>query len=620
MRIPPEKLEEISSANDIVDVISQYIQVKKRGKSFLAVCPFHPDKNPSLHISQEKQVYHCFSCKAGGNVFSFVQEFEKIGFIDAATKLAERVGISISLQGKGYDTSNEVSLLYEINKSAAAFFYKTLAKVKSNEGEFVRTYLKKRGIGKEAIEEFGIGYSLNKWDALLHHFTESGNFSEEDIEKAGLIIKRDDEKEGYYDRFRGRLMFPIFNESGKVVGFGGRKLLEDDPGGKYINSPETRIYNKSKILYGLNFAKDHIRYAECAVLVEGYMDLISMHRHGVKNVVASSGTALTEDQVKLLSRYTKKVIVLYDSDAAGISAARRGAEIILAGGLDLDVVTLPDGEDPDSFLGKRGKQEFEAKLKSGRSWISFISELYASEGKLSTVEGKADFIREIIALVSRIPDAIKRGLYVKELSSKYGLYETDIKEELDRTLKRNKAASFPPTSLVIPEINQTDRKDRTSKSITVSEKELIKIFTKGDDEALSYVENNLEICFFEDGIITKIVEHFLDECVNHERPDVNRVIMNIDDEECTGLIMEAIADKHESSFFHDSTFDSLLEKNVYPVYDIEHAKGVINSLRMEFYNRQIESLRKDPEKLTEVFELKKKIAQLKKESKWVERL
>ena len=611
MKIPPEKLDEISSANDIVEVISDYIPVKKRGKSFLALCPFHPDKNPSLHISQEKQVYHCFSCKAGGNVYSFVQNYEKIGFIDAATKLAERAGIRLTFSGKELDTSNEISVLLEINKAAAEYFRMMLREVKGNEREFVHTYLRQRNIDEKAIEEFGIGYSLNRWDAMLNHFHETGDFSPGEIEKAGLIIRKENEKQGFYDRFRGRLMFPIHNESGKVVGFGGRKLLEEDQGGKYINSPETRIYNKSRILYGLNHAKDHIRYAESAILVEGYMDLITMFRHGIKNVVASSGTALTEEQVKLLSRYAGKVYVLFDADSAGISAAKRGTEIMLQGGLDINVVTLPAGEDPDSFLGKKGAEDFHKQLKSGMSFVSFISDMYQKEGKLSSVEGKTEFIKEVISYIAVIPDKIKRSLFLKEIAEKYSLMETDLRDELEKILRRRK--QFPETSVVIPDAPSGKRQESVEFEVSVNERELLRVFLRGDPEAVAYIENNLETAFIRNSRILRIVEHLLDDCVNHERIELSRILQGLNgDDECVGIIMEAVADKHEASYFEYSTFDSLLENEIRPVYDIDHAKDVIRSLKLEQVNKEIESLKGDPENLSRVFQLIKEASALRK--------
>ncbi len=245
MQIPQEKFSEIAQANDIVDVVSGYIQVKKRGKSFLALCPFHPDKNPSLHISQEKQVYHCFSCKASGNVYSFVQNYEKITFIDAVQKLAQRAGIELRFNLKDPDRSNEISKLFEINKAAAKYFYRNLQNLSGNEKEFVYNYLGKRNIDPKLTEKFGIGYSSKSWDGLLNYFLEENSFNTAEIEKTGLLIRKENDEKNYYDRFRGRLIFPIFSENDKIVGFGGRKLYEDDPGGKYINSPETKIYNKS---------------------------------------------------------------------------------------------------------------------------------------------------------------------------------------------------------------------------------------------------------------------------------------------------------------------------------------------------------------------------------------
>lgn len=613
MRIPPEKIDEITAANDIVDVIESYIPVKKRGKTYIALCPFHPDKNPSLNISQDKQVYHCFSCKAGGNVFSFVQNFEKIGFIDAAEKLAERAGISLTISGKGYDTTNEHSVLLEINKAAASYFRDMLWEVRGAERELVHDYLRKRNINKETAEEFGIGYSLNRWDALLNHFREQGSFDEKMLEKAGLVISNEDEG-SHYDRFRGRLMFPICNESGKVVGFGGRKLRDDDQGGKYINSPETRIYSKSRILYGLNFAKDQIRFADSVILVEGYMDLISMHRHGIKNVVASSGTALTDEQVRLLARYTKKVYLLFDSDSAGVSAAKRGTEMLLEGGFDITVVTLPKGEDPDSFLASNGRDEFDKQLNSGKSLISFIAEIYGEEGKLSSIEGKTDFIREVIEMVSKIPDAIKRSFFIKELSEKYSISENILRDELENLLRRVKPVKkFPESSLVIPERSSSRKSATDSETVSVHERELLRVFLRGDEEAVSYLENNLETTFIHSEKVLKIVEHLLDDLMNHGKTDVARIIHVLGEaDRHIQIVMDAVSDKYEASSYKYSTFDSLLERDEEPVYCLKNAQEVIKELEKDYKRRQIEILKENPDNLSKVFELQKQLNEKKK--------
>ncbi|MDZ4712690.1 MAG: DNA primase [bacterium] len=611
MKIPQEKFDEIAQANDIVDVISGYMQVKKRGKSFLALCPFHPDKNPSLHISQEKQVYHCFSCKASGNVYSFIQNYEKVTFIDAVKKLAERAGIELRLNDKDPDLSNEISKLYEINKEAAKFFYKNLQNLSGGEKDFLYNYLNERKIDTKLLEIFGIGFSLNTWDSLLNHFREENIFTNDDIDKAGLIVKRENDLKNYYDRFRGRLMFPIYNENNKVVGFGGRKLFEEDKLGKYINSPETKIYNKSKILYGLNFAKDKIRYFDYVILVEGYMDLISLYKNGIENVVASSGTALTEDQVKLISRYTKNIYVLFDSDFAGVKAAKRGIEIILEAGLDLSVITLPDNEDPDSFINKYGKTEFEKYVDQKKSVINFIAGLYEKEGKLNTVDEKTNFVKEIINYIGKIPDRIKRAFYIKEIAKMHSLYESDLLFELEKILKENKSRSFPKTSVIIPN-RKIDGISVTLPKIFSEELELIDLFVHGDEEAVAYLENNLETEFIKNKTVLKIIEYFLNEYIENGKIELSKALNEIEDEEAKILIAEVAMNKHEASYYNSTSTDNLLEASIVPEYNLKCSKDVIKKIRLRFLEEERSEKKKDPALVMEVYELGKRINELQR--------
>lgn len=611
MKIPQEKLEEIAQANDIVDVISGYIKVTKKGKSFLALCPFHPDKHPSLHISQQKQVYHCFSCKASGNVYTFVQEYEKITFMDALQKLAQRAGIELRLNKSEPDFSNEISKLYEINKEAAKYFHGNLKKLSGNEKEFVYGYLGKRKIDSKLIDKFGIGYSIKAWNGLLNHFLEDNIFKKEETETAGLIIQKENEQGNFYDRFRGRLMFPIFNENDKVVGFGGRKLFEDDPGGKYINSPETKIYNKSKILYGLNFAKEKIRYFDYVILVEGYMDLISLYKFGIENVVASSGTALSEEQVKLISRYTKNIYVLFDSDLAGINAAKRGIEIILEAGLDLSVITLPEGEDPDSFLNNSGREEFEKHVSKRKSVINFISELYGKDNGLVSVENKTEFIKEIIGYIGKIPDKIKRALYIKEISKLYSLYESDLRDELEKTFKENRAKTFPQSSLQIPrssELNGADEKEK----ILPEEKELIELFINGDDEVLNYLENNIDIHFIKNPSILKVIEFFLNQYIDTGKIELSKALNELEDEKDRKFISQFAINKHEASYFNNTARDNLITSSVELQYNLKFAKDVIKKIKLRELEAARNELKKNPELLSEVFEITKQINELKK--------
>ncbi len=604
MRIPDEIFEEILHANDIVDVISSYVTVKRRGKSFLALCPFHPDKNPSMHISQDRQVYHCFSCKAGGNVITFVQEYEKISSMEAVEKLAQRIGINLGKFSAKPEVSNEIAKLYEINKIAARLFYDNLVNVGGEEREMVYDYLKNRGLEKDTLTKFGIGYARAGWHSLENYFIEEGTYTREDLELAGLLIKS--EKDGkFHDRYRGRLIFPIFNEGGKVIGFGGRVIKKDDDSAKYINSPETRVYYKSKTLYGLNFAKDHIRSHDSVLLVEGYMDVVSLAHAGIQNVVASSGTALTEEQVHLISRYTKNIFLIYDADLAGIKAAKRGIEIILEQGLNIKVVSLPDGEDPDSYVRSKGQQEFEKQLQFSKSVINFISDTYKNAGKLSTPEEKSDFVKEIIQYLVRIPDKIRISFYVKELSDTYQLYESDLRDELNRAYADYKKTQFPKTSVVLPVTSRESKKDK-DKRPSQAEVELVGLFVKCDYKnksyipGLNYLVDNLYIDYITNATILKAVELLLDEWHNDGKIDVAKLLSTIEDEEVRNLLHTQSSQLYEITKTDHLPADSILAivENT-PVNYLKLATDIINMLKLQSVNRKIRAALKDPKNHTE---------------------
>ena len=599
MRIPDEIFDEILHANDIVDVISSYVTVKRRGKSFLALCPFHPDKNPSMHISQDRQVYHCFSCKAGGNVITFVQEYEKISPMEAVEKLAQRIGINLGKYSAKPEVSNEIAKLYDINQKAARFFYDNLMNVGGEEREMVYDYIKNRGLEKDTLTKFGIGYARAGWHSLENHFIEEGTYNHSDLELAGLLIKS--EKDGkYHDRFRGRLIFPIFNEGGKVIGFGGRVIKKDDDAAKYINSPETRVYYKSKTLYGLNFAKDHIRSYDSVLLVEGYMDVVSLAQAGIQNVVASSGTALTEEQVHLISRYTKNIFLIYDADLAGIKAAKRGIEIILEQGLNIKVVSLPDGEDPDSYVRTKGAHEFEKQLQFSKSIINFISDSYKNAGKLKTPEEKSDFVKEIIGYIVRMPDRIKASFYVKELVSEYKLYESDLRDELNRAYAEYKKTSFPKSSVVLPAKTRESRKEKESRP-TNTEIEIVDLFVKGDYKnktykpALNYLADNLYIDYITNETVLKTVELLLDEWHNEGNIDVAKLIYKTEDEGIRNLLHSQSSQLYEITKTDHLPPDSLLAivENT-PTDYLKMAMDIINLLKLQTVNRKIRAALKDP--------------------------
>jgi len=609
MIIPQEKIDEIVQASDIVDVISSYTQVKRRGKAFLALCPFHPDKNPSLNISQQKQVYHCFACGASGNVFTFVMEYDKITFVEAATKLAFRAGIELNIRSSAPDVTNEISRLYEINKMAARFFYDKLQNVAGYEKDFVHDYLKKREIKNDILRKFGVGYAEKEWSSLLDHIKEENIFSDEDIEKSGLVITN--EKGKIYDRFRGRLMFPIFSENDKVVGFGGRKLFEDDQGGKYINSPETRIYNKSRILYGLNFARESIRANDYVLLVEGYFDVISLYQAGVHNVVASSGTALTTEQVQLISRYTKNVVMLYDADLAGIKATKRGIELVLEAGLDLSVVTLPEGEDPDSMIRTKGREEFEVYLNNRKSIIEFIGELYSKENKLSTVQEKTEFVKEIIGYISRIPDKIKRAFFIKEISEKYGLYESDLRDELEKAVKVFRKEYFTKSSVVLPEKKTFKRQEKKNEP-NAGEHKALEILVSGDHIAIEKFERLFNYEYIENKTVLDIIQVLLDEYMNFGRIEVNKIINNFDNADAKKLLGMVSTSKYETSKAENAGRDTLLSKTENTKIDYSKmVDEVFAWFEKRLRDRDTET-ENDPEKRLQLIINKKRLSNRKK--------
>ncbi len=551
MRIPEAKIEEVRRASDIVDVISGYVRLKKRGKNFLGLCPFHTEKTPSFNVSPDRQIYHCFGCGVGGNVFTFVMEYEKVSFVEAVRTLAERAGIALPQdRGDEADQQPETETLYTICRAAARMFYDNM--MNTVEGQLAREYFRHRGFSDETIRTFGLGYSLSGWENMLK-LAEREKFPLDLLEKAGLIIKREDGS-GYYDRFRGRAMFPIFSVTGRVVGFGARKLREDDPvQGKYINSPETPIYVKSRSLYGLHQAKNALREKEFALLVEGYADLISVYQAGIKNVVASSGTALTEEQINLISRYAKKIVLVYDADSAGSKAALRGMDLIMEQGLDVRIVQLPEGEDPDSFVKKYGGAAFEELVKGAVSFIDFKANMLRAEGKFDTPEGRAEAVRSLVESVAKVKDELKRSFYIKLLAERYGIYESTLYHELERllgkersreTMQRRREAQQERASTE-PQTEQRPVERQTS--IPATERDLLKLMLEHGDEMVRYVFSHLRLDHFSHPLILRALQKMLVVVEKGEPWEVNTLIDEAEDEEFRRFIADVTFSRYEIS-------------------------------------------------------------------------
>ena len=437
MPIPDEKIEEVRAAADIVDVAGDYVQLKRSGSRFMGLCPFHSEDTPSFSVDPEKNLYYCFGCQNGGDVFKFVQEIEGVGFLEGVRMLAERYGIPLPEEEADPEAANERESILHALRFAARFFYRQLTQ--TDRGRPALDYLRNRGYTPATIKQFGLGYAPDEWDALLTA-AEEEQIDPETLEKAGLVIERNDGS-GYYDRYRGRIIFPIFSHIGKVLAFAGRIL---DPDGdrdqpKYINSPETEVYHKKEVLYGLHQAKRPIRQADEVLMVEGYTDVISLAQAGVENVVASSGTALTEEQVRTLHRYAKRVLLLYDADEAGGRATMRGMDRVLEQGMGAYAAELPEGEDPDDYVQSREEagEAFAEYVEEHRQDLpSFAYQRARRAGELETPEDRVETQRTIIESVARIPDPNLRREYVTRTSEVVGVPDADLFRMLEEERER----------------------------------------------------------------------------------------------------------------------------------------------------------------------------------------
>ena len=453
MRINNETADRIKQTADIVEVIGDFVSLKKRGANYIACCPFHNEKTPSFNVNPVRQIYKCFGCGAAGDSVKFVMDIEGISYGEALRHLAQKYHIEVEEEQQTPEDvlrQNERDSLYIILNFAQQYYQKLL--FQHEEGQSIGlSYFRNRGFNDLTIKSFGLGYSLNEWDGLTKEAGQKG-YNPHLLEKAGLALHKDNDSQRaarVYDRFRGRVIFPIHNVSGKVIAFGARILTNDKNQPKYINSPETDVYHKSKILYGIYQAKNAIRQEDVCYLVEGYTDVISLHQAGIQNVAASSGTSLTEDQIKLIARFTQNITILYDGDAAGIKAALRGLDMVLEEGLNVSLVTLPDGEDPDSYVYKVGAEGFKAHVKRAtKDFITFKTEMLLKEAGDNPFK-RAEAINDIVTSITKIPDPIKRQIFFKRTAELMKMDEQTLISEGNKHLRqqrdKNTEKSSQPT-------------------------------------------------------------------------------------------------------------------------------------------------------------------------------
>jgi len=427
LRLSSDLLEEIRNRCDIVDVISEYVHLKPAGKGFKGLCPFHGEKTPSFMVSPEKQLFHCFGCGEGGNVFNFLMKYEKFSFFEAVKVLAKKSGVALPVdEEKENFLDREKEKLYILNNLVANYYRECL--FRTNQGKKVINYFKKRGINNASVEKYRLGYAPSGWDTL-NNFLKKKGYSYKELIKAGLIKKGKIEGK-YIDYFRDRIIFPIFNLSGRVIGFGGRVLENSLP--KYINSPETLIYNKGSNLYSLNYAKEDIRKKNYIIIVEGYTDVLITQQYGFNNVVASLGTALTNKQIDLVKRFTDMVLIAYDADSAGNMATLRSLDLIIKAGLNIKVIDLPQGDDPADFLVKKGENPFQNLIDSSLSLIDYKLKFLYSKNSVKTIEGKVKVIKGIIPTLSIIGNEVELRAQTKKISEELKLSEEAILIELKK--------------------------------------------------------------------------------------------------------------------------------------------------------------------------------------------
>lgn len=431
--IPQEKIAEIQLASDIIQIISEYVNLKQSGRNFLGLCPFHSEKTPSFTVNPEKKLFKCFGCGEGGTVFQFLMKQEGVDFVEAVKLVASRSHIDLSHfnNQKGSLSIAEKTRLININDFAAKFYHKIL--LTSEQGMFVRDYLRKRQINDQSIKNFCLGYAPNSWDTLIKIGNER-NISSKLLEKAGLTIPKK-EGTGYYDRFRNRLMFPIFDARRQVIGFGGRAL--DDSLPKYLNSPETVLFNKSNVLYGIDAAKSAITKQRRVILMEGYTDVIMAHQHGIEWSVAVMGTAISKQHLRHLRQYCNQVVLLLDSDVAGWKSSDRNLDIFIEEEFDVKIAQLPKDYDPCDFLVAEGAEKFLTYVNNAKDFFSFKAEMASSKWDMSTINGKANAIDDVLSTAMKMPDVIKRNLLIKRIAEEMSIDEPALRTHLKKFNKHS---------------------------------------------------------------------------------------------------------------------------------------------------------------------------------------
>ena len=526
-RYSEEILNEVRQSNDIVDVISQYVHLKRSGRNFFGLCPFHNEKSPSFSVSPDKQIFHCFGCGVGGNVITFVSQIEGLNFVETVQMLAERANIQLpTLQNNG-DTQREIlkDKVYKVNEFTAEYYHQNLYKPQA---KMAQEYVKKRQLTNETLKSFRIGFS-GKFDELYQELKKQG-FQEQEILESGLVNKN--ERGQYIDRYRNRLMFPICDARGRVIAFGGRVLDDSKP--KYINSPENVVYSKGRHLFGLNVAKKGD--TKKLLIVEGYMDVISLHQRGITNVVAPLGTALTEQQGWLLRKNSEQIILSFDSDDAGIKAKLRAIDILQNMGCDLRVIQLEGAKDPDEYILKYGNIRFQNAVDKAFSVVEFKVKILKKELNLDNTNDKIKFLNEIAKLISKVDNTMEREVYIEKIAKEYDISKEAIYAEVNKlTYKNDKSEKILEKAKPVITHKKVETKE-VPQAIKRRENTIISILLSGDLSIFEIIKQNIKPEDFQDKINHEIAKKLYEE-FEKGNSNINGIIDNLDQEQQNQITM-----------------------------------------------------------------------------------
>jgi DNA primase len=608
--IPKETIQEIVDTARVEEVVGEFVNLKKRGTTYVGLCPFHNEKTPSFTVTPKRGIYKCFGCGKGGDAVNFLMEHEHFNYPEALKYLAKKYNITVEEEEQTAEMvqeQQEKESLFLVNDFAAKYFAHNL--FNTDQGKAIGlTYFKERGFREDIIRKFQLGYAIDEWDNFTAHALQQG-YKLEYLKKTGLTIEKE---EKHYDRFRGRVLFPIQNLSGRILGFGGRTLSSDKSVPKYVNSPESEVYNKSKVLYGINHAKSAIIAADNCYLVEGYTDVISLHQTGIENVVASSGTALTNDQIRLISRYTKNITILYDGDEAGIKASFRGIDLILEQGMNVKIVLFPEGEDPDSFARRHRTSEVQNFITGQAvNFIIFKTNLLLKEASGDPIK-KSALIREIVGSIALIPDPIIRSVYIQECAALMEIAEQTLMNALNqirrkRFDKRIKEQKAPETeSFVQPFVIPVEKEQSTDFHTTENhEREIIRLLMQYGDKKLIFEHKE------EDGDIQRMevdaAWFIIKDLENDEISMQNQLYQNVLATATTQVELGNLPDskfylQHEDKNIASLAADLLSEKYVLDNWESVKIKvkteedklmiavtGAILSLKLRVLERQYEA-------------------------------